>query len=456
MLLSPLYKKLIEKPYPRIDLRHNHFFPTIRTLSVEIYQAAFEYSQYLPSAEMSKIQEQRIMALVSHAKKTIPFYSSYLKDVETVEDFKRLPPIPKSQMRKEFEKATCFNHSLDAFKIPQYTSGSTGIPFYFYSDANMLARRMGIYRRMLDWIKKTDDDFVVVLMPKVYPWIENKNTSTLNGWIDSDVNFVPCVDPWQLDRDIDNIYEILEERSIVLQSRASHLVRLAQCIERDKKNFKFKALISYTEQLFPEVRSYLKKVFNAPVLNYYGCNEIPQLAQECEIHEGFHVNSEWVYIEIVDKNNNSLPSNETGDVVVTSLFNEVMPIIKYRIGDIGYWISGKCPCGRTLPRIHIEGREISSFLRPNGEIAHFGSLVWPITKIANKIFHYQIIRYSKTKYLIKVVPAELFGNSDREFILNEFKKYLGTEALIDFKIVKEIETANGKQRSFINLAPDYI
>lgn len=456
MLLGHLYEKLIEKPYPRIDLRNNPFFPVIKTFSVEMYRAAFEYSQYIPETKMKEIQERRIMALVLRAKETIPFYKNYLKNVNNIQDFKALPPISKGQMRKEFENATCFAPSLDAFKIPQYTSGSTGIPFYFYSDANMLARRVAIYRRMLGWIKKSESDLVVVLMPKVYPWIESKNTSTLNRWIDGEVIHIPCVDPWQLNKNIENLYRAFEGQSIILQSRASHLVRLAQCLERDGKNLKFKALISYTEQLFPEVRSYLGKVFNAPVFNYYGCNEINELAQECEIHEGFHINSEWVYIEIVDKNNNPLPPNETGDIIITSLFNEVMPIIKYRIGDIGRWISGKCPCGRTLPRIHIEGREISSFLRPNGEIAHFGSLVWPIIKIANKVFHYQIIRYSKIKYLIKVVPAELFKDSDKKFILDEFQKYLGPGTFIDFKIVQKIETANGKQRSFINLAPDYL
>lgn len=444
MLLGPLYKKLIEKPYPRIDLRNIPFFPIVKEFSVEMYRAAFEYSQYIPETEMQKIQERRIMALIRRAKKTIPFYTNHLKNVRRIEDFKRLSSISKPQMRDAVERTTCFDASLDTFKIPQYTSGSTGVPFYFYADENMMARRIGIFRRMLRWMQKDEKDLVVLLMPKLYPWIG------------SEVTFIPCDDPWQLDREIENMYKIFDGRSIILQSRASHLVRLAQCIERDKKKFKFKALVSYTEQLFPEVRSYLTKVFDAPVFNYYGCNEINQLAQECEQHNGFHVNSEWVYAEVVDKNDNPLPPNQMGNIVITTLFNEVMPLIRYKIGDIGYWLPGKCPCGRTLPRIHVEGREIGTFIRPSGEIAHFGSLIWPITKIANKVFHYQVIRYSKNKYLIKIVPAALFGDSDKKFILDEFQKYLGPEAYIDFKIVQKIETAQGKQQSFINHAPDYL
>ncbi len=445
MLLGPLYKKLIEKPYPRIDLRNAPFFPIIKEFSVEMYRAAFEYSQYLPETVMQEIQERRIMALVRRAKKMIPFYARYVNGVNTVHDLRKLPPVSKKEMREAFDRGECINESLLYFGIPQQTSGSTGIPFRFFLDANMLSRRRAIYRRLIEWSGKTDSDIVVNLMPRIHPGLEKECL------------FINCNDPAELEQNLEAFFNFCKDRSIILQSRPSYLLRLAQLLDGSTRKPHFKSFISYTEQLIPEIRAYIENVFGAPVFDYYGSYEITAIAQECEIHEGLHVNCEWVNVEILDNANNAVKFNEVGDIVLTSLDNEVMPFIRYKIGDQGYWLEKLCACGRTLPRIVVEGRSVNSFLLPNGRLGYFATLIHPIAILVSKIRQYQVIRKSRNEFEIKIVPTEIFEKSDEQFIMNRFKRYIGQNTKIQLNIVPGIKIIPGhKHRAFVNLVPDYL
>lgn len=348
-------------------------------------------------------------------------------------------------MRKQFEAETCISKKLADYKIPFHTSGSTGIPFYFFLDKNMFAMRKAVYRRLLSWAGKTKNDTVVFLMPRLSPGLEGENT------------FLKCDDPDHLDNILPSLYRVFENRSVILQSRTSNLIRLAQRFEKVNMKFKFKALISFTEQLSPAARAYITKIFKAPVFDHYGSNEIQGLGQECAYHDGFHVNSEWVQVDIIDKQGKNLPAGKEGRVVLTHYDNEVMPFIRYDIGDEGYMLSDPCPCGRTLPRIKINGRKVNSFLLPNGKVGHFFSLIHPISLLVHKIKQYQVVRRSEHEFDIKLVPTPYFTDKDKKVIFERFKDYIGPSAKIAFESVRHIEaTPGGKPRAFINLKHDYL
>lgn len=442
MLLQFLSNFLISRPHPRILTEYRIFPKLISSLSSDLYEYALQDTQYLPPKNLEEIRRKRLIRLIKRARSYVPFYTEYFKNLKLIEVFSHLPPITKNEMRNAFNSRICLDQNLRAFGIPQFTSGSIGIPLHFFMDTNMLSRRAAIYRRMLSWCGKKNTDTVILLMPKIHPGLENE------------VTFFQCADPEEIEIKLISLYALFGNHSIILQSRTSHLVRLAKFLERDKKKFNFKALISYTEMLLPETRAYLEQIFGTPIFNYYACNEIAAVAQECEFHDGLHVNSEWVLVEIVDEANNPLPPGKIGYILVTSFDNEVMPFIKYKLGDKGCWLPGTCQCGRTLPRIHMEGREDNSFILPNGNIGYFATLMWPIVKQINKIFQYQVIRRSMTDFVIKLRPTLDFTDKDKEFIIKRFREYLGRGANISFEIVNKIKpTPGGKELAFINLAP---
>ena len=438
MILDKIYKILASNFQPRIKLTERYFM----TL-VELYQNIFNRTQYFTLENLKQIQQKHLLKLIKRVKKNVSFYSMYLKNVNTINDFNAVPTISKEKTKIEANIGVMLNHSLEDYKIPRYTSGSTGVPFNFFLDKNTLARRLAIYRRMLDWAGKKEEDLVVRMAPREHPGLEREGVCFF------------CKNLEDLNEKKNIFYELCNGKSIILQSYTSILVRLAQLMESDSKITNFKALISYAEPLHPEIRDYLEKVFRAPIFNYYANEEITAIAQECEFHNGFHVNAEFVYLEIIDWKNQMLPAEKTGDIVLTSLDNEVMPFIKYRTGDRGYWIKDKCPCGRTLPRIKMDGRMTNSFLLPDGKTGYFFTMIKPVFGLVSKILRYQVIRNSQNNFLVKIMPLPNFDENDKKFIINSFSNYLGPTAKIDFEIVDRIEPApGGKELAFINFAPD--
>lgn len=430
--------------HPRIRTRS--FFHTLTdTISSDLYESALTYTERLHPTTLSALQEKRLMDLVAYAKRSIPFYARYLGDMKNMDDFRMIKPVSKELMRLAFANQSVVNRELFDFRIPQYTSGSTGIPFHFFLDAHMLPRRIAIYRRMLRWAGKTPQDSVIRLIWREHPGLETEG------------EIFACTGPENLEQKRDALYAKLTGKTIILQSLSSLLIRLAQIVERDQKHFSFRSLIAYGEPLYPEIRAYLERVFQAPIFNYYANQEVTAIAQECETHNGLHVNSEWLFLEIIDNQGNAVPIGEekNGAIAVTSFENHVMPFIKYQTGDRGYWLKDSCPCGRTLPRIMIEGREMNSFLLPDGRMGYFFELVKPITSLVSRIRQYQVIRRSPREVLVCIVPTASFLREDNAFLSNAFSSYLGRDVALTLQIQNHIEQIPGqKHRAFVNQYQD--
>jgi phenylacetate-coenzyme A ligase PaaK-like adenylate-forming protein len=87
------------------------------------------------------------------------------------------------------------------------------------------------------------------------------------------------------------------------------------------------------------------------------------LAVDCRCRDGMHLRDDEFYVEIIDpKTLQPLPDGEMGEIVLTSLKERAMPLIRYRTGDIGTLLTTPCTCGGALPRLgRVEGRLSGDF-----------------------------------------------------------------------------------------------
>lgn len=451
MIMQSFYIEVLKRPHPRFLLNNAKLNSICDPLLIEAYEKALSKTQYASPAQLEAIQRAGLLRLIDSAKKHVTFYKEYFKNLNSVEDFYRLPPISKEEIRRAKDAGLLENKDLRRYKIERYTSGSTGVPLNFYADANMLQKRLARYRRMFDWMGRQAGDLIIRIMG------DNDYSGRMRvpGVNDEDV-FFQCRGTKDLEQKRHELYKLFKGKKIILYTRPSHLLHLAYLIENDKLEFDFRGFVSVSEDLLPEMRSYIERRLNAPVFNFYSSTEASGIGFECEYHDGFHVLSELMYVEIVDDKGLPLSVGKTGDVVVTVLDNEVMPFIKYRLGDKGYWLKDPCLCGRTLPRIKVTGRNIYSFLLPNNEVGYFSNLIQPIAERKDKVFRFQIIRQSVLNFEIKIIPTKLFSAEDQNIIQDAFRGYLGPRSSISIKIVNTIKAApSGKEHSFINLSPDY-
>ena len=113
-------------------------------------------------------------------------------------------------------------------------------------------------------------------------------------------------------------------------------------------------------------RRLLEETFGAEVFERYGSEETSIIASECSEHRGMHVADEHLIVEVLDERGLPVGPGEEGEIVVTDSFNRVLPLIRYRLGDVG--VRGEaCPCGRglsVLARVH--GRVADNVVTPEG------------------------------------------------------------------------------------------
>ena len=128
------------------------------------------------------------------------------------------------------------------------------------------------------------------------------------------------------------------------------------------------------------------------------------IAAECEYHT-YHIMSPHVYIEILDENGNEVKDGELGNIHVTHLDNFLMPLIRYKIGDLGVKSSPDyvCNCGRSLPVLkHIIGRDTDVVYTESGKplIVHFFTGIFEHFSTINQ---FQVVQKDNEPFNIKYI-----------------------------------------------------
>ncbi len=149
----------------------------------------------------------------------------------------------------------------------------------------------------------------------------------------------------------------------------SYAVRLAEVFQEeglDPKTTTLKTLIIGAEPHTDEQRKKIEKMLNVKAYNCFGMSEMngPGVAFECTEQNGLHLWEDCYLIEIIDpETGEHVPDGEIGEMVLTSLDREMMPLIRYRTRDLTRILSEPCPCGRTHVRIdRIKGRSDDMFI----------------------------------------------------------------------------------------------
>lgn len=123
------------------------------------------------------------------------------------------------------------------------------------------------------------------------------------------------------------------------------------------------------EQLYPFQREEIQRHLGARVVQFYGCTEMGSIAAECP-HGSLHIFSENVHVEVFH-GNEPAPPGEVGDLVLTSLTNRAMPLVRYRVGDRGRIAPEPCPCGLPHPVLtDLTGRTVDVYATADGRQIH--------------------------------------------------------------------------------------
>lgn len=411
-----------------------------RTLERELEQRQFCSSEEIQDAQFSALRD--LLAFAAHHN---PFYRSRFREVgfepadfRSFEDLGGLPLLTKDDIRGHGDPM--ISDGFDRGRMfHRRTGGSTGVPVHVWWDGRAKCFKHLLTRRHDAWAGRRpgtrraalwgDTNKQYPLKVRVHKILCERTTylDTLE------------MDESHLDAFVD---QLRRSRPETLIGHAHSIYFFAEhLLHRGIDDIGFDGIISTAETLSDAERDTVESVFGPVVFDRYGCEEVSLIASECEAHDGLHLASEGLYVEVLE-------GDETtpGRVVVTDLVNRGMPIIRYEIGDLATTYGGQCACGRGLPRLgRVYGRTSDILYAPDGRRVSGISILDTFVIHVAGVRQAQIVQDRPEHVLLRVVPSKMFSEETTQHIRTAVRDVFGAEMRCTIELVDRIEpTPRGK------------
>jgi phenylacetate-CoA ligase len=407
-------------------------------------------SQWLDCDALRERQWQRTCAALAYAFQYCPYYrDSFLKAgfdgvLRDRAQFQALPILTKQHIRENSEalRSRQFSH---AELVESRTGGSTGKALTVYFDKVCQEQRNAAAMRSDRWAGWDLGMKVAAVWgnPPAADTLKKRLRSLLlerTFYLDTmridDVSIGRFVQQWR------------REQPQVLYGHAHSIYILAMYLRRLGAELRPRAVIATSMMLLEPERRVIEAVFGCAATNRYGCEELGLIASECEQHCGLHINVDHVLVEFLREDGTQAQPGEEANIVATDLINRGMPLIRYRLEDMGVAAAAQCACGRGLPVMErITGRQADFLRRADGSFVAGVSLVERTLTAIPGIEQMQLVQDDPLRVQVRVVKDSDFTQSSQQRLREELQAVFGAKMTIEIHAVKTLErTQSGKYR----------
>lgn len=375
--------------------------------------------------------------LLLRATNTTEFFETY-KGFNGLSDF---PVISKKCIKENYGKFLSKGFKKDDL-IKVKTSGSYGTPFVFYLSKEKKSRQTAEVIYFSEWA-----NFYVGTR---HAYLRGLNTkSNLKLWMQNEHFLFSRVidDLW-----LESSRTLLKKKKIkVLIGFPTAIAAIAMyCHECGDKpeDFSIVGVITSSEPLLDNQRSIIESTFGCDCLSRYSTEELGVLAHECSLAKKHHINISGYEVEVLDLDEDKpARAGETGRIVVTDLFSYAMPLIRYETGDLGV-LGERCSCGLDGPILErLHGRTVQSVYNTQG-VRVLPFFIEDVMEPFTDIIQYQFIQDGEKEYTLKVVcPRGAYF--DETQAVSHIKYWMGNDAVVNVRIVDEIEKLESGKRPYV-------
>ena len=249
----------------------------------------------------------------------------------------------------------------------------------------------------------------------------------------------------------------------LLVATPSYALRLAEVALQmgidPKKDLNVKIGLVGSELLTEAMRAEMHKLWGDDMLvtSNYGMSELmgPGVSGECEYMDGMHINEDYFIPEIIDpKTGEVLPPGEKGELVISCIYKEGLPLLRYRTKDVTRLIYEPCKCGRTFVRMEILDGRTDDMLKIRGVNVFPGQIEEVIFSVEEIGPHYEIILTRKDHTDRMEIRVELLKETDsynelediEKKIKNKLRIILGLDAKISLESPNTLQRFEGKAK----------
>ena len=402
------------------------------------------------TAEIKTFQEEKLKKTLQYLDENSPFYKRFFKEsniriseIKTLEDIQKIPVTTKDHLQQFNDDFICVPKS----EIIDYvtTSGTLGDPVTFSLTDNDLERLA--YNEAISFaccgIGKQDTLQLMTTMDRRFMagLAYFLGARKLGSGIIRVGSGIPELQ-W------DSILKFKPTYLITVPSFLLKLIEYAQQHEIDLKNTGVKAAICIGEPIREQdfslniLAKKIKKDWDIELFSTYASTEMSTAFNECEIHNGGHHHPELIIAEILDDNNLPVSEGEVGELTITTLGVEAMPLLRFKTGDMVQAYNEPCKCGRNTLRLGpVVGRKKQM-------IKYKGTTLYPpamynilndfsgIESYVIEIFHNEL---GTDEILIKIASEKISEDLLLE-IKDHFRAKLRVAPKIEFASSEEIES----------------
>ncbi|MDY6822551.1 MAG: hypothetical protein SWH68_01950 [Thermodesulfobacteriota bacterium] len=407
-------------------------------------------NMFLPKNIQRRISEKKFVETVKNAVSDVPFYRQRFAeagisagDIHSLNDIQKLPFLSKEDVRNNFPE----NIVSKKFNINECyysaTTGSTGrsLPIIFSAKtfAYYLTTSLRVYTLVgyRPWHKIAYIKYTKVETPDLGPFFKTIH--------------IPSIE-----RIEEQIKKLKNSRANILTGYASIILELAKnVLTEDLREINLKFISVNSEMSTKSQRDYISNVFNCPVYDEYSTEETWMIASQCRAGS-YHIFSDNVWIEFLDKDGRNVKPGETGEIIITTLNSPAMPLIRYKIGDLGVPGKANCSCGCGFQVLEsFEGRADDSFVLPDGSFVSSLKLLNTFTMYIKKYLHlieeFRIVQRTPEQVEIELVRGRDYSDVHVQELTASLSRILGDSVEIIIRNVDEITFEGIKRKAIESL-----
>ena len=416
----------------------------------------------LPRAELEKLQLERLQETVNRVYERVPAYRKKMddcgikpEDIKSLKDLAKLPFVTKQDMRD--------NYPFGLFAVPKdklvrihASSGTTGKPTVVGYTQGDLETWTECVSRIACMGGASDKDVAQIC----FGYGMFTGALGLHYGLEK---IGAAIVPSSTGNSQKQIMYMQDFETSLLVATPSYALRLAEVAREmgvePERDLSVKIALVGSELLTDAMREEMHKFWGKDILitTNYGMSELmgPGVSGECLEHSGLHINEDYFIPEIIDpKTGEVLPEGEQGELVITCIKKEGLPLIRYRTKDITRLFYEKCKCGRTFCRMeNLSGRS-DDMLKIRGVNVFPSQIEEVILSVSELGPHYEII-LEREGYLDKLtVKVELAHSTDSFSELERIKKtvqgklkiILGLDAKVMLESPNTLQRFEGKAK----------
>ncbi|WP_027722808.1 phenylacetate--CoA ligase family protein [Maridesulfovibrio zosterae] len=398
----------------------------------------FHDAETIERTELEKLQVERLKNTIGLAAKS-PYYSEVFKQndisadiIKTVDDIQKLPFTTKDDLRSQYPHGL-LSRPVDDFVRLHASSGTTGTPtavFYTQKDldtwADLMARSMyAVGMRKSDVLQNMSGYGLFTGGLGIHYGSERLGCLTIPAGAGN------------TKRQIKLIRDFNVTALHIIPSFALYFAAKVREEGFDPADMPWKIALIGAEPHTDHTRRKIEEMLCIKAYNSYGLSEMngPGVAFECTEQDGMHVWEDAYIAEIINpETGEHVKEGEIGELVMTTLTREGMPIIRYRTRDLTRFIPGQCKCGRTSRRIdRIMGRADDMLILKGVNIypMQIEKIIMGIPEVGQNY----VIELIKEGFIDQIrIKVEI----KEEFFVEDMRVLQGLQKLISAKLRDEI------------------